>query len=242
MHFFPGCHDETSSSILDSATSNPEFESFYRDHIRKLLAARNTQRYLAKGNYNLGRFLYILKLFPDARLLIPYRNPVNHIASLLKQHKFFLQAQKEDSRIARQLAFSGHFEFGPERKASHLGNDNQQKAIRDAWAEGREVEGWALYWAETYSHLLTQARSVPEFAQASLFIGYEDMCEHSSEVIDRITEHCELDTQHFGDVKDYYCNHLTLPDYYQPDFSNDEMLIIKDICGPVATELDNFQV
>ena len=184
--------------------------------------------------------MYLLKQFPDARFLIPHRNPVNHIASLIKQHKFFLKANEEDPRVARQLAFSGHYEFGPQRTAVHLGDDAQHQAITAAWAEGREVEGWALYWAATYQFLLDQTRSHEAFAQASLFINYEDLCGRSEEMIDRITTHCELVPAVFSDVRAFYCEHLSVPEYYQPDFSPGEIEIIQRICDPVVTELSNL--
>ena len=240
MYFFPDSHAEAKTHILDGRVSNPRFESFYRDHIQKLLLVRNKPRYLAKGNYNLARFLYILKLFPDARFLIPYRNPVNHIASLIKQHRFFLQAHAQDPRIGRQLGFSGHFEFGPERSAVHLGDDRRHQAITEAWSSGREVEGWALYWAQTYQFLIDQARSHPGFSEASLFIGYEDLCEQSEEIIARVIKHCDLQADVFAGVNAYYCQHLSLPEYYRPDFNTEEIAVIERICDPVTSQLKNF--
>lgn len=239
-YFFPECHASSTDNTLDKGISNPAFESFYSEHIQKLLLVRESPRYLAKGNYNLGRFLYILKLFPDARFLIPYRNPVNHIASLIKQHKFFLQAGAENPRVAHQLALSGHYEFGPKRSAVHLGNDEQHQSITDAWSEGREVEGWALYWAASYRFVLDQARSHEDLAKASLFISYEDLCSHSEETIDHITDHCALDPGVFAEVRAYYCEHLSVPEYYQPDFSPAELDIIQRICEPVVAELNHI--
>jgi len=239
-YFFPQCHAPARDNTLGKETSNPSFESFYAGHIQKLLLVRESPRYLAKGNYNLSRFLYILKMFPDARFLIPYRNPVNHIASLIKQHKFFLKADAENPRVARQLALSGHYEFGPGRSAVHLGDDKQHQAITDAWADGREVEGWALYWAASYQFLLDQARSHEGFAQASLFISYEELCGHSEEVIDSITDHCALAADVFSDVRAHYCEHLSMPEYYQPDFSTEELDIIQRICEPVVSELSDI--
>ena len=61
--------------VLDAATSNPAFERFYRDHLRKILLVRGGTRYLGKGNYNLTRLAYLLKLFPDARFVVPVRDP-----------------------------------------------------------------------------------------------------------------------------------------------------------------------
>jgi len=240
-YFFPQSHVHAKPDILDDRTSNPEFESFYRDHVRKLLAVRGKPRYLAKGNYNVGRFLYILKLFPDARLLIPYRNPVDHIASLMKQHGFFLQAQAEDFRVARQLALAGHFEFGPNRRAINLGNDELHRAVNEAWAEGREVDGWARYWAETYRFLLDQARTHRHFARASLFVCYEDLCGLSGQTIDHIIAHCRLEPRVFAAIHAYYCDHLRLPEYYKPNFTAEETAAIREICEPVLSELHKLR-
>ncbi len=240
MYFFPKSHAKTTDNTLDEGTSNSVFESFYRNHIKKLLLVRDRPRYLAKGNYNLGRFTYLLKLFPDARLLIPYRNPVNHIASLIKQHNFFLGAHDQNPKVGRQLALSGHFEFGPQRSALNLGNMVQQQAILDAWSDGREVEGWALYWAATYRYLLDHARSHQGFASASLFLSYETLCSRSAETIDRIVAHCALDPLVFAGVKTYYTDHLSLPNYYEPDFSPAELAHIERVCAPIVSELDEI--
>jgi hypothetical protein len=69
-------HNPATSNILDQSTNNLKFESFYNNHIRKLLLVRNGDRYLAKGNYNITRLEYILKLFPDVRFVIPQWNYV----------------------------------------------------------------------------------------------------------------------------------------------------------------------
>jgi hypothetical protein len=65
MAFFDALHDPGQSNLLDQRTTNPAFEPFYRDHIRKLLAARGRRRYLSKGNYNVTRIGYLHRLFPD---------------------------------------------------------------------------------------------------------------------------------------------------------------------------------
>src|SRR5918996_1406141 len=94
MAFFPELHDPSQSEVLSGATSRPEFEAFYRDHLRKLVRVRSGRRYLSKGNYNVTRLEYLLKLFPEARFVIPVREPVWHIASLMKQHALFCAGER----------------------------------------------------------------------------------------------------------------------------------------------------
>lgn len=236
-HFFPGQHDPRSSQVLDGRRRNAGFDSFYRDHIRKLLAVRGAPRYLAKGNYNLARLRYILSLFPDARFLVPVRDPVPHVASLAKQHDLFVRSSAEDPRIPLQLALSGHHEFGPGRRVVNYGNDDAVEAITAAWAAGHEAEGWSLYWAETYRHVLGQLEQDPNLARTVLLFRYEDLCARSPEAIDRILAHCGLDPAPFAAIRARYSEKLSLPDYYRPDFDEAERAAIHRNCADVHQRL-----
>ena len=240
MYFFPSLHDEKLNNMLDGATRNCKFDEFYREHILKLLAVRRAKRYLAKGNYNVSRIRYILSLFPDAKFLIPVRDPVHHVASLGKQHALFNLASREDPRVPLQLAWSGHFEFGPDRTHLNFGDSQLSKAISDAWLHGREVEGWARYWAMTYQHILDQLQEFSAVRDACLLFRYEDFCTHSAVVIDAIVDHCKLSPEEFKPIRSAYIERLTLPDYYQPDFNPDELQQISLHCDPVNESLANF--
>lgn len=240
MHFFPDLHDEARTQVLDAGSRNPAFDAFYTAHIRKLLAVRGAQRYLAKGNYNIARLRYLLDLFPDARFLVPIRDPYSHIASLAKQHELFDRASRADPRVGRQLALSGHFEFGPRRTLIHFGDVDAARAIRACWDEGREVEGWSRYWAMTYRHVLGQLKSDAGLRRAVMLFRYEDLCRHSGAVIDRILAHCALDPGAFVEHRATYTERLSLPDYYQPEFSPRERTQIERHCHPVLDDLGYF--
>lgn len=237
MHFFPGWHRQMEDQVLDGEPRNAGFDAFYSDHVRKLLAVRAAPRYLAKGNYNLARLGYLLALFPDARFLIPIREPVAHVASLAKQHRLFCEADREDPRVARQLALAGHFEFGPGRIPIAYGDPEAHRTIARLWAEGREAEGWAQSWAATYRHLLRQLERLPGLPRAALLFRYEDLCRHSGPVIDALLDHCGLPAGPFAEVRAEYEQRLSLPDYYRPDFSEAEREAITRICAPVLERL-----
>ena len=240
MNFFPSLHDIESDNVLDGKVHNSEFDVFYREHILKLLAVRHSKRYLAKGNYNVSRIRYILSLFPDAKFLIPVRDPVHHVASLAKQQVLFALASREDRRVPQQLALSGHFEFGPDRTLVNFGKPQDGRAISEAWEQGREVEGWARYWAVTYQHILDQLQQFPEVRDACLLFRYEDFCAHSASVIDAILDHCKLPLEGFRSTRSEYVERLKLPDYYQPDFTPGELQQISLHCDPVNKSLSKF--
>ena len=238
MGFFENLHDPAFSNVLDGQTTNPAFDKYYSDHIRKLLAVRKANRYLAKGNYNISRLAYLHRLFPNARFLIPVRNPQHHIASQIKQHELFSRADALDSRVGRQLGLSGHFEFGPDRRPVHFGNDDEANAIQSAWAGDREIEGWARYWAATYRFIFDLMEQDPRLAKQCFLFRYEDLCTESEAVIDALLDHCNLGHEAFSESKTRYASLLTLPDYYRPNFSESDRAQIETHCMPVYRSLE----
>ncbi|MDX2417071.1 MAG: sulfotransferase [Xanthomonadales bacterium] len=240
MNFFSSLHDATVSQVMDGQLRSGEFDRFYKEHIRKLLAVRSASRYLAKGNYNVSRIRYILALYPDAKFLVPVRDPVHQVASLARQHALFTRASREDPRIPLQMAMSGHYEFGPQRVPVNFGNLEATRVITDCWQQGREAEGWARYWAETYQHIVGQLEAFPEVRKACLMFRYEDLCTHSPRLIDTILAHCELPEYGFETVRAEYISRLSPPDYYEVDFSPHDLRQITRHCGAVNEKLSKF--
>lgn len=237
MQFFDHLHDPALDQSLTKDTDNPEFEHFYRDHIRKLLLVRKRSRYLAKGNYNATRLGYIRKVFPDARLVVPIRNPVNQVASLVKQDRLFEQANMEDPRVDRQLRMSGHFEFGPGRRAVRIGDGENARTIQEHWQAGRSVGGWALYWASIYNHVLDTLEQDPDLDSAVFLLRYEDLCRDPEATLRRLFEHARLDGAAAEPLIAEYVERISEPDYYRPDFSDEEFEQLTEICHPVASRL-----
>lgn len=240
MHFFPFLHDAAVNNVLNGHVRSDAFDRFYTQHILKLLAVRNAVRYLSKANYNISRIRYLLELYPDAKFLIPVRDPVHHIASLARQHAHFSRASQADPRIPLQLAMSGHFEFGPQRVPVNFGNQEETQAILGCWDQGRETEGWARYWAATYHHILDQLEGFPELREACLLFRYEELCAHSAELIHVVLAFCELPASKFESIRAEYTERLSLPDYYSVDFSPDELHQIAYHCEPVNEKLSEF--
>lgn len=237
MEFFRGRHDNNVSQVLTAKDSNHSFESYYTNHIKKLLLIRNRKRYLCKGNYNLTRLKYILSIFPDARLIIPVRNPINHIASCIKQDQLYDSGLKNNPRAQRYLSWVGHFEFGPDKKFINIENPEDLDNIKQAFKAGENVKAWALHWNSLNHFVLKQRQQNKELADASLLIKYEDLCQNSEQHIDTILNHCDLDINSFSETRQYYAKHLKEPSYYKTQFSNEEHKLITDICGNVASLL-----
>ncbi|MEM1111535.1 MAG: sulfotransferase [Pseudomonadota bacterium] len=232
MHFFPGLHDRGAErGLVDLAIDNG-FAQFYREHIQKLLLARGESRYLAKGNYNLGRLERLLSLFPDARFLVPVRRPVEHIASLVKQQQLFQRATTENPKVAHYLSWVGHFEFGIYRQPMAEGDSAAE--IRACWREGDEVRGWALTWRNAYESVAARCSANPTLAKQTFFVRYEDLCRDSEQTLALVLAHCDLDPRSLRQLSERYAQSLTFPDYYRPSFTAAELAVIDEVCGPAA--------
>jgi hypothetical protein len=232
MAFFPGLHDPARSAVLSSTTRHPEFEAFYRDHIRKLVRVRGGRRYLSKDNYIVSRLEYLLELFPDARYVIPVRDPVWHIASLMKQHALFCVGEERHPEALRHMQRVGHFEFGLDRRPINVGDAACLAGITDAWGRGDEVEGWARYWAYIYGHLADRLAANPALQAASLVVRFEELCRSPYEMLARTLAHCRLDAVPSWLEQKSAAIHF--PSYYRPRFAPAELETIERYAGETA--------
>jgi hypothetical protein len=232
MSFFEHLHDPGRSAVLGAATDHPEFERFFRNHIRKLLLVRGRPRYIAKANYNTTRLEYLLKLFPDARFIVPVRDPARQIASLMKQDRLTAAAEARYPAVRRYLARAGHFEFGSVQRPIHCGDLAAVDEINRLRFEGREAAAWAVQWASVYGLLLERMSANPDLARAVLLVRYEDFCHAPGETLAGILEFCGLapDPEMIADA----ARRIHAPNYYWPALGSDELRVIRACVAPVA--------
>lgn len=235
MAFFPHLHDPSRRAVLDSETSNPAFDAFYRDHIRKLLRVRGGQRYLAKGNYNITRLEYLLKLFPDARFVIPVRAPTWHIASLMKQHRLFCEGERDHPKALQHMRRVGHFEFGLDRRAVNIGDGAETARIEDAWRRGEEVEGWARYWSQIYGFVADRLAANERLRDAALVVRFEDLCSRPHETLKGVLDHCRLGVPEAWLAE--MAEKIHFPSYYRPGFTPQDLATIERFTGGTARRL-----
>jgi hypothetical protein len=232
MGFFPELHEPERSNLLDASTAAPAFERFYRDHISKLLLVRGGRRYVSKGNYNIVRLGYLLKLFADARLVLPVRQPLGHIASLAKQHQRFVAVHATNPRALAHMQRVGHFEFGGDRRPINPGDDGAIRSIRELWQHGQEVRGLARYWALLYGFVAARLAAEPALRAATLVVRYEDLVGEPRTTLEQLFAHVRLEPP--PGLIDRYARELRLPAYYQPAFSEADLAAIEEETGAVA--------
>jgi hypothetical protein len=230
MHFFDGLHDPILDNRLTREMQNSAFDTFYRDHIKKVLLVRNKSRYAAKENYHLTRLPYLHRLFPDARFIILVRHPIQHIASLEKQHRLFLKEHEASPKTLRHTNQTGHFEFGKNFRPVNVGDGVAEK-VTQYFENGERIRGWACYWASLYGYIKDTLESDDKLATRCLILRYEDLCEDSERALATVLDHAHLTHE---EIISKYAPQLSQPTYYQPDFTNDEYAMIERETQAVA--------
>jgi len=235
MAFFPRLHDQRVSAVLDGREDHPAFERFYRDHIRKLLFTRQRQRYVGKGNYNVTRLEYLLRIAPDARFVVPVRDPCWHIASLMKQHRLFLAGQRAHPRAVTHLQRAGHFEFGQDRRPVNAGDPQAIEHIEQCWREGSEVAGWAHYWNHIHGFLADRLDANADLRAATRLVSFEQLCRDPEPGVRALLAHCALSPpEGFAERE---AEAIRFPAYYRPGFAQADLDLIQRITGPTAARL-----
>jgi hypothetical protein len=181
----PDAYEEMIWPLADLVSSE-RFAMLHRDHLRKIQYVRRRPRYAAKAHRHAGRIEKLRAMYPGARFVIPVRDPVQQVASAMRQHARFLDAAARNPRVARHMASAGHTEFGPGREPPSAASEEEAVAIAEAWAGGDEARGWALAWRSVYGVLRRDA------GPDALWLPFEDLCLSPAASLRRVLEFAEL--------------------------------------------------
>ena len=141
-----------------------ELEDKFRVFIGNIVHKYKKERYLSKNNQNIRRIRIITTIFNNSKILIPYRNPIQHAYSLITQHKKFIKESKKDKFISKYMKWIGHVEFGPNYIPIH----NQYLDFNNFLDINHWIEQWYLTYSDAYRLLKNQ--------QNVHFISYEKLC------------------------------------------------------------------
>ena len=71
---------------------------------------------------NIARLRALKKLALDCILIVPFREPLQHASSLLRQHREFIWMHAEDRFAHRYMSGTGYFDFGENLRPINFGN------------------------------------------------------------------------------------------------------------------------
>ena len=141
-----------------------ELEDKFRVYVGNIIRKYKKERYLSKNNQNIKRVELITSIFSNSKILIPFREPIQHAYSLLTQHKKFIVDSKNDNFISKYMKWIGHTEFGPNYIPIH----NQNLTFHN----DLEINHWIEQWYLTYSNAFQSFKNKNNFH----FISYEKLC------------------------------------------------------------------
>lgn len=184
--FWPKQYHQDHVDTWSPRLSYPEFERFFEQHIKKIVSLRSADlsahRYLSKNNMNISRIGYIAKIFPDARIVIPFRHPFEQSASLLRQHTNFLAIHREDPFAKSYMRAIGHYDFGENLKPINMGGWQEKHSD----VSPNALEFWLQYWIASYRFLLDNPYT------AALF-SYDQFCHQPKDSLQKLADWIELE-------------------------------------------------
>lgn len=121
-----------------------------RRHMAALIVSRGVQdgRYASKNNANIARLPALASAFPDARILIPLRHPIDQAHSLLRQHSKALQSHSASSFAAAYPRDIGHFEFGSDHRPIMF--PGMEDVVKQYTPD--TLDYWLAYWTCAMRH------------------------------------------------------------------------------------------
>ena len=113
--------------------------------ISLILKKNHKSRYLSKNNQNIRRLDLVSDIFPDSKILIPFRDPMQQAMSLFTQHRRFIKKQNNDTFVRNYMKWIGHSEFGV---------DYQMIYANDLfYPDHMDCNHWLEQWYLTYNSI-----------------------------------------------------------------------------------------
>lgn len=147
----------------------------YLDY-QTIVTQDNKKVYLAKNNNFILRYASLRRLNPDFVMVILFREPALHAASLMEKHKSYQKLQAEDPFVLEYMDWLGHHEFGLHQKQFLF---DEEGLIAD---EKSSPDYWLKIWLNYYSYALSVKHD------NTLFINYDDYCANPAANISLILE------------------------------------------------------
>lgn len=160
---------------------NDEVINKFKRYIDLILMSSDNQVqtcYLSKNNNNILRLSSIKRCFPNSRIIITFRDPLQHAISLLKQHINFSNIQSKESFSLNYMNWLGHFEFGLNQKPFWLNDDLRFNEI--ILYDKMDINFWLASWKNYYLYINEHIPS------QSIFFCFEAFCKNPAKVLEKL--------------------------------------------------------
>ena len=161
----PEAFEEVFWMTFDGSSNSQS--TYFKEYVSLINKKYDRSRYLSKNNQNIKRIELLSHIFPNAKILVVFRHPIEHCLSLYRQHKNFITIQNRDPFVLKYMNWIGHTEFGMTYKPLYF------SGIKNA--DPNDFNHWLEQWIFTYNRLLA------DFAghKNVVFVSYEKLCKKS---------------------------------------------------------------
>lgn len=168
---------------LEPMPDDEELIGQFRTYVAAVIAryrGTGTLRYLSKNNNSILRLPLLHQAFPEALIIIPFRDPLAQAASLLRLHQRFIKLQSDDPFIRQYMSYLGHHEFGLDHRPFQLtpGHSNPY--------DPGTIDYWLQLWSDVYGWLAEQAPA------GCVFVSYERLCRDTDAVWSALAERADI--------------------------------------------------
>ena len=176
---WPGKYGPDEIALWTADDVKGEATRLFLDHMRKIVALRCPEyrcnaRYVSKNNANIARLDLVGKMFPGATILVPFRDPIQQAASLLRQHRKFTDVHGRTAFAKEYMADVGHYEFGAVHKPIAFPGFDRS-------ADTFSIDYWLAYWVAAFEYVLQRRERI-------VLVSYESLCAAGRSAIARICE------------------------------------------------------
>lgn len=179
-----------------TADGDPEVAAAFVSHMKKVIKLRQrvpgvVPRYLSKNNGNIARIDCLLEYWPGATIVVPVREPVQHAASLVRQHRRFLEIHARDDFAREYMKGIGHFDFGMNLRPI----DFDEWLSKARHTDPRAIGFWLEYWIAAYGHLLNHHTA------GVRVLPYDSFCARPDEGVRWLAEVLDLGGNDLGGLE-----------------------------------------
>ncbi|MDP6477134.1 MAG: sulfotransferase [Nitrospinaceae bacterium] len=160
---------------------NPDEETLkkFKHYVGLILKSREhaSGKYLSKNNNNILRLRSLCAALPHSVFLVPFRTPLQHAWSLLRQHRRFLIPN--DPFTTKYIDWLGHNEFGANHRPFCFSSSENTYAPEI-------LPYWMYLWNDIYRWLLKYS------PDRVIFVSYDVLCSDDNQTWTRLMELAEV--------------------------------------------------
>ena len=136
----------------------------FQKYVQLVLIKAKKNKYLSKNNCNFKRIELLQNIFPKAKIVIPFREPLQQAYSMQRQHINFKNKQDIDSFIIKYTNYLGHREFG---------NNHLPWFEPVLYKDPKNINYWLEQWHLYYNNIFNK-----KLSNNCFIISYELLCEN----------------------------------------------------------------